>query len=81
MGGFSVLIVDDRSQAREGLKALLATAPAVKVVGDLVTQGPIEEALALGQALSFTLTVKGDGGGIEARLRGKYSDRRLAGDD
>jgi len=29
-----VLIVDDRSQAREGLKALLATAPAVQVVGE-----------------------------------------------
>ena len=34
MNGFSVLIVDDRSQAREGLKALLATALAVQVVGE-----------------------------------------------
>ena len=34
MNGCSVLIVDDRSQAREGLKALLATAPAVQVVGE-----------------------------------------------
>jgi len=34
MNGCSVLIVDDRSQAREGLKALLATTPAVQVVGE-----------------------------------------------
>ena len=34
MNGCSVLIVDDRSQAREGLKALLATAPAVQLVGE-----------------------------------------------
>ena len=34
MNGCRVLIVDDRSQAREGLKALLATAPAVQVVGE-----------------------------------------------
>jgi len=37
--------------------------------GELVAQGPIEEVLALGQAISFTLTVKGDSEGIEARLR------------
>ena len=29
-----VLVVDDRSQTREGLKALLATAPPVLVVGE-----------------------------------------------
>ena len=29
-----VLIVDDRTQTREGLKALLATAPLVQVVGE-----------------------------------------------
>jgi DNA-binding NarL/FixJ family response regulator len=34
MNGCKVLIVDDRSQAREGLKALLATAAAVQVVGE-----------------------------------------------
>jgi DNA-binding NarL/FixJ family response regulator len=34
MNGCSVLIVDDRSQTREGLKALLATDPAVQVVGE-----------------------------------------------
>ena len=34
MNGCRVLIVDDRTQAREGLKALLATAPAVQVVGE-----------------------------------------------
>jgi len=37
--------------------------------GELVSQGPIEEVLAWGQAVSFTLTVKGNSGGIEARLR------------
>ena len=34
MNGRRVLIVDDRSQAREGLRALLATAPPVQVVGE-----------------------------------------------
>ena len=34
MSGRRVLIVDDRSQTREGLKALLATAPQVQVVGE-----------------------------------------------
>jgi DNA-binding NarL/FixJ family response regulator len=34
MKGCKVLIVDDRTQAREGLKALLATAPAVQVAGE-----------------------------------------------
>ena len=34
MNACRVLIVDDRSQAREGLKALLATTPAVQVVGE-----------------------------------------------
>lgn len=34
MNGCSALIVDDRSQAREGLKALLATAAAVQVAGE-----------------------------------------------
>ena len=34
MSGCRVLIVDDRTQTREGLKALLATAPAVQVVGE-----------------------------------------------
>jgi DNA-binding NarL/FixJ family response regulator len=34
MNGCKVLIVDDRTQTREGLKALLATAPAVQVVGE-----------------------------------------------
>jgi len=34
MNGCNVLIVDDRFQARAGLKALLATAPAVQVVGE-----------------------------------------------
>jgi len=37
--------------------------------GELVAQGPIEEVLAWGQTVSFTLTVKGDSKGIEARLR------------
>jgi len=37
--------------------------------GALVTQGPIEEILAWGQAVSFILTVKGDSAGVEARLR------------
>jgi ABC-2 type transport system ATP-binding protein len=37
--------------------------------GALVAQGPIEELLAWGQAVSFTLTVKGDSMGVEARLR------------
>jgi len=32
MNGCRVLIVDDQTQTREGLKALLATAPAVQVV-------------------------------------------------
>jgi ABC-2 type transport system ATP-binding protein len=39
--------------------------------GELVAQGPIEEVLAWGQAVSFTLTVKGDSAGVEARLRGR----------
>jgi ABC-2 type transport system ATP-binding protein len=37
--------------------------------GELVTQGPIEDVLAWGQTVSFTLTVKGDSRGVEARLR------------
>ena len=37
--------------------------------GALVAQGPIEELLARGQAVSFTLTVKGDSASVEARLR------------
>jgi ABC-2 type transport system ATP-binding protein len=37
--------------------------------GELVAQGPIEEVLAWGQAVSFTLTVRGDSRGVEARLR------------
>jgi ABC-2 type transport system ATP-binding protein len=37
--------------------------------GTLVSQGPIEELLAWGQAASFTLTVKGDSASVEARLR------------
>ncbi len=37
--------------------------------GALVAQGPIEEILAWGRAVSFTLTVKGDSAGVEARLR------------
>ena len=37
--------------------------------GELVAQGPIEEVLAWGQTTSFTLTVKGDSAGVEARLR------------
>ena len=37
--------------------------------GASVAQGPIEEILAWGQAVSFTLTVKGDSAGVEARLR------------
>jgi len=39
--------------------------------GALVAQGPIEEILAWGRAVSFTLTVKGDSAGVEARLRGR----------
>ena len=39
--------------------------------GALVAQGPIEEILAWGRAVSFTLTVKGDSAGVEARLRGQ----------
>ena len=34
MNGSRLLIVDDHSQAREGLKALLATTPEVQVVGE-----------------------------------------------
>jgi DNA-binding NarL/FixJ family response regulator len=34
MNRCQVLLVDDRTQTREGLKALLATAPAVQVVGE-----------------------------------------------
>jgi ABC-2 type transport system ATP-binding protein len=37
--------------------------------GTLVSQGPIEELLAWGQAASFTLTVKGDSASVEVRLR------------
>ncbi len=37
--------------------------------GALVAQGPIEELLAWGQTTAFTLTVKGDAAGLEARLR------------
>jgi ABC-2 type transport system ATP-binding protein len=37
--------------------------------GALVAQGPIEEILAWGQAVSFILTVKGDSAGVEASLR------------
>jgi ABC-2 type transport system ATP-binding protein len=37
--------------------------------GKLVAQGTIEEVLAWGQADAFTLTVKGDSVGVEARLR------------
>jgi len=37
--------------------------------GELVVQGPIEDVLAWGQAVSFTLTVMGDSVGVEARLR------------
>jgi len=37
--------------------------------GELVAQGPIEEVLTWGQATVFTLTVKGDSAGVEARLR------------
>src|SRR5512136_1709924 len=37
--------------------------------GELVAQGPIEEVLAWGQTTAFTLTVKGDSAGVEARLR------------
>ena len=34
MNGCRVLIVEDRTQTREGLKTLLATAPPVQVVGE-----------------------------------------------
>ncbi len=34
MNSYRVLIVDDRTQAREGLKALLSTVPAALVVGE-----------------------------------------------
>ena len=37
--------------------------------GALVAQGPIEEILAWGQAVVFTLSVKGDSPAVEARLR------------
>jgi ABC-2 type transport system ATP-binding protein len=37
--------------------------------GELVAQGQIEEMLAWGQSISFALTVKGDSGGVETRLR------------
>jgi ABC-2 type transport system ATP-binding protein len=37
--------------------------------GELVAQGPIEEVLAWGQAISFNLTVKGDSEGVAALLR------------
>src|SRR5512136_1089479 len=39
--------------------------------GELVAQGPIEQILTWGQATVFTLTVKGDSAGVEARLRGQ----------
>jgi ABC-2 type transport system ATP-binding protein len=45
--------------------------------GELVAQGPIDEVLAWGQADSFTLTVKGDSVGVEARLRTKPWVRSL----
>jgi ABC-2 type transport system ATP-binding protein len=37
--------------------------------GRLVAQAPIGELLARGQAAAFTLTVRGDGASVEARLR------------
>ena len=37
--------------------------------GTLVAQGPIEELLTWGQTTTFTLTVKGNAAGVEARLR------------
>ena len=37
--------------------------------GALVAQGPIEELLARDQAVTFTLTVKGEGAAVETRLR------------
>jgi ABC-2 type transport system ATP-binding protein len=37
--------------------------------GELVAQGRIEEVLAWGQAVSFTLTIMGDSLGVETRLR------------
>jgi ABC-2 type transport system ATP-binding protein len=37
--------------------------------GALVAQGPIEELLARDQAVTFTLTVKGEGASVETRLR------------
>jgi ABC-2 type transport system ATP-binding protein len=45
--------------------------------GKLVAQGPIEDVLAWGQADSFTLTIKGDSLGVEARLRTKPWVRSL----
>ena len=43
-----VLIADDRAQARDGLRALLATAPGVKVVGEA---GDGQEAVGLVEEL------------------------------
>jgi ABC-2 type transport system ATP-binding protein len=37
--------------------------------GELVAQGPIEELLADGQGVTFTLTVKGDSAAVENRLQ------------
>jgi ABC-2 type transport system ATP-binding protein len=37
--------------------------------GALIAQGPIEELLARDQAVTFTLTVKGEGATVETRLR------------
>jgi len=37
--------------------------------GELVAQGPIEELLAGGQGITFTLTVKGDSAAVENRLQ------------
>ena len=37
--------------------------------GALVAQGPIEELLARGQAVTFSLTVKGESDSVETRLR------------
>ena len=45
--------------------------------GTLVAQGPIEELLARDQAVTFTLTIKGEGASVETRLRNQPWVTRL----
>ena len=47
----------------------ISDAVAIMNQGRLVAQAPIDELLARGQAAAFTLTIRGDGAEVEARLR------------